>query len=144
MPQGADAVPMTLTGPAPIPEETQRFILLAIPSVPYLEALLLLRGTPQLSWDAAQVARRLYLHEKGAQGLLDQLHAADVVTAVGDGGGSFCYAPHSEHMRSMIDGLAEIYSRNLIGVSNLIHSKANAKARQFADAFIFRKPPEHN
>lgn len=144
MPQGAAAVPMTLTGPAPIPEETQRFILLAIPSVPYLEALLLLRGSPQLSWNAQQVASRLYLNEKGAQGLLDQLYAAGVVTAGGDGASSFCYAPQSEHMRAMIDGLAEIYSRNLIGVSNLIHSKANTKARQFADAFIFRKPPENN
>ena len=144
MPQGAAAVPMTLTGPAPIPEETQRFILLAIPSVPYLEALLLLRGSPQLSWDAEQVARRLYLNDKAAQGLLDQLYAAGVVSADGDGGSTFCYAPQSEHMRSMIDGLAEIYSRNLIGISNLIHSKTNMKARQFADAFVFRKPPEDN
>ncbi|MCC6070829.1 hypothetical protein ACFSQU_14935 [Massilia sp. GCM10020059] len=141
MPYGAAALPMTLTGPGPIPEETQRFILLAIPSVPYLEALLLLRGAPQLSWDAEQVARRLYLNEKGAQGLLDQLYAAGVVSADGS---SFCYAPQSEQMRSMIDGLAEIYSRNLIGVSNLIHSKANTKAQQFADAFVFRKPPENN
>lgn len=144
MPQGAAAVPMTLTGPAPIPEETQRFILLAIPSVPYLEALLLLRGAPKLSWDAKQVARRLYLTEKGAQSLLDQLYAAGVVTAGGDAGSTFCYAPQSEHMRSMIDGLAEIYSRNLIGVTNLIHSKTNMKAQQFADAFVFRKPPENN
>ena len=135
---------MTLTGPAPIPEETQRFILLAIPSVPYLEALLLLRGEPKLYWDAVQVARRLYLNEKAAQGLLDQLYAAGVATAGGNGGGSFCYAPQSEHMRSMIDGLAEIYSRNLIGVSNLIHSKTSMKAWQFSDAFLFRKSPENN
>lgn len=144
MPEGAAAVPMTLTGQAPIPEETQRVILLAIPSVPYLEALLLLRGAPKLSWDAVQVARRLYLNEKAAQGLLDQLYAAGVVTAGGDGGSTFCYAPQSEHMRSMIDGMAEVYSRNLIGVSNLIHSKTDTKARQFADAFVFRKPPENN
>lgn len=137
-------MPMTLTGQAPIPEETQRFILLAIPSVPYLEALLLLRGAPELPWVAVQVARRLYLNEKAAQGLLDQLCAAGVATSGGDGGSTFCYAPQSEHMRSMIDGLAEIYTRNLIGVSNLIHSKTNMKARQFSDAFVFRKPPENN
>lgn len=144
LPDNAAAVPMTLTGQAPIPEETQRFIMLAIPSVPYLEALLLLRGEPTLSWDAGKVARRLYLNEKAAQGLLDQLCAAGVVTAGGDDGRTFCYAPQSEHMRSMIDGLADIYTRNLIGVSNLIHSKTNTKAWQFADAFVFRKPPENN
>lgn len=143
MPERAASEPMTLTGPAPIPEETRRFILLAIPSVPFLEALLLLRGAPKLYWDAVQVARRLYLNEKAAQGLLDQLYAAGAVSAGGDGGSTFCYSPHSEHMRSMIDGLADIYSRNLIGVSNLIHSKLDTKARQFADAFVFRKPPEN-
>lgn len=134
---------MSSTGPPDMPAETQRFILLAVPSVPYLEALLLLRGAPQLSWDAKQVARRLYLSEKAAQGLLDQLYAAGAVTAGGAAPESFCYAPQTEHMRLMIDGLADIYSRNLIGVSNLIHSKTNMKARQFADAFVFRKPPEN-
>ena len=134
---------MSLPGPPEIPADTQRFILLAVPSVPYLEALLLLRAAPQLSWDAKQIARRLYLSDKAAQGLLDQLYAAGAVTAGGDGQGSFCYAPQTEHMRLMIDGLADIYSRNLIGVSNLIHSKTNSKARQFADAFVFRKSPEN-
>lgn len=144
MSEGAAAAPMTLSGPALLPEDTQRFILLAIPSVPYLEALLLLRGAPQLSWDAQQVARRLYLSDKAAQSLLDQLYAAGVVTAGSVVGGTFCYAPQTEHMRTMIDGLAHIYSRNLIEVSNLIHSKSNMKAQQFADAFVFRKPPENH
>ena len=133
---------MSSSGPPELSAETQRFILLAVPSVPYLEAMLLLRGAPQLGWDAQQIARRLYLSEKAAHGLLDQLYAAGVVSESGDGPGSFCYSPQTEHMRSMIDGLADIYSRNLIGVSNLIHSKTNMKARQFADAFVFRKPPE--
>lgn len=134
---------MSFRGPPDMPAETQRFILLAVPSVPYLEALLLLRAAPQLAWDANQVARRLYLSEKAAQGLLDQLHAGGAVTQAGDAPDSFCYAPQTEHMRLMIDGLADIYSRNLIGVSNLIHSKTNMKALQFADAFVFRKPPEN-
>lgn len=134
---------MSLPGPPDMPAEARRFILLAVPSVPYLEALLLLRAAPQSNWDAKQVACRLYLSEKAAQGLLDQLYAAGAVTPGGDGPGSFCYAPQTEHMRLMIDGLADIYSRNLIGVSKLIHSKTNMKARQFADAFVFRKPPEN-
>ena len=133
---------MNVTGPPAISEETRRFILLAVPSVPYLEALLLLRAAPTRCWDAGQVARRLYLNEKAAQGLLDQLHAAGVAAFGAGGPGRFCYAPQTGHMRSMIDGLADIYSRNLIGVSNLIHSTTNSKARQFADAFVFRKPPE--
>ena len=133
---------MSVTAPPDISEEMQRFVLLAIPSVPYLEALLLLRAAPLQCWDAAQVARRLYLNEKTAQGLLEQLNAAGIAAVSDESQGGFCYAPQTEHMRSMIDGLADIYSRNLIGVSNLIHSTTNSKARQFADAFVFRKPPE--
>lgn len=128
---------MTLHDKDSISEEMQRFILLAIPSVPYLEALLLLRSAPALAWDAAQVARRLYSNEKAAQGLLDQLHAAGVIEAAD--AGSFRYAPQGVHLRPMIDQLAAIYARNLIGVTNLIHSTTNIKARQFADAFVFRK-----
>lgn len=134
---------MTTSGPAPIPEATQRLILLAIPSVPYLEALLLLRGAPALCWDAALVGARLYLGEKAAQGLLDQLQEAGLA-APGATAGSVCYAPQGEHMRELVDGLAHAYCRNLIGVSQLIHSKSNAKARQFADAFVFWKQPEKN
>ena len=143
MPEHAEPVPMSVTGPIDITDEMQRFVLLAIPSVPYLEALLLLRAAPTLCWDAGQVAGRLYLNEKSAQALLDQLHAAGIAAVGADAQGSFCYAPQTEHMRSMIDGLADTYSRNLIGVSNLIHSTTNSKARQFADAFVFRKPPEN-
>nr|WP_229428277.1 hypothetical protein [Massilia soli] len=134
---------MSVTGPPHISEEMQRFVVLAIPSVPYLEAILLLRADPLLAWDAEQVARRLYLNEKAAQTLLDQLYAAGVATVGAGEERRFCYAPQTEHMRSMIDALADIYSRNLIGVSNLIHSTTNSKARQFADAFVFRKPPEN-
>jgi hypothetical protein len=130
---------MTLHDKDPIPEEMQRFILLAIPSVPYLEALLLLRSAPELAWDAAQVARRLYSNEKSAQALLEQLHAAGVIAADAGDALRFHYAPQSGDLRTMIDQLAAIYSRNLIGVTNLIHSTTNIKARQFADAFLFRK-----
>ncbi|UUZ48593.1 hypothetical protein LP420_38820 [Massilia sp. B-10] len=52
---------------APIPAELQRFVLLAIPSVPYLEALLMLRADPARAWDAALVAKRLYLSEPSAK-----------------------------------------------------------------------------
>jgi hypothetical protein len=39
----------------------------------------------------------------------------------------------------MLDRLAGIYARNLVDVTNLIHSKTSRKAQQFADAFKWRK-----
>ena len=62
-----------------LPQDLRRFILTSIPSVPYLEALLLLRAEPQRSWSAAEAARRLYLPEQRGTELLTELVSAGVV-----------------------------------------------------------------
>jgi hypothetical protein len=123
----------------PIPDELQRFILLAIPSVPYLEAILLMRSDPSLTWDAAHIARRLYLSDKVARGLLSELVGGGVIRHETQPPSRFRFAPQSAHLAAMIDRLAVAYSQNLIGVSTLIHSKMNRKAQQFADAFVWKK-----
>lgn len=127
--------------PAPIPEDVQRFILLAIPSVPYLEALLLMRGAPDRSWKASQIAQHLYLSENVGAGLLTELTATGVVSPDPQQPGCYSFRPQSKELREKIDSLAVIYSKNLIGVSNLIHSRSSKKAQQFVDAFIFRRKP---
>ena len=53
-------------GESQIPEDLRRFILNSIPSVPHLEALLLLRHDPQNTWNAPVIAQRLYIDEKSA------------------------------------------------------------------------------
>ncbi len=121
-----------------IPDDVRRFILLAIPSVPYLEALLLMRSHGPVGWRAGALASGLYLGEKAAAALLAQLHTAGVAEADPNDEGSFRYAPGKE-LAAMIDRLAEIYAVNLIGVSTLIHSTTGKKAQHFADAFHFRK-----
>lgn len=123
----------------PIPDDISRFILLAVPSVPYLEAMLLLRRENEQPWDSTRLARRIYVSESTAQTLLSELHAAGVLETVGQGALLYEYHPKSDDLDHMIGRLAEIYAKNLIGVTNLIHSKTDKKARQFADAFIWRK-----
>ena len=125
---------------APIPDDLKRFILLGIPSIPYLEAMLLLRSETAQPWDARQVAQRLYQNEKVAQALLAELHAGGVIEADDEQAQQFRYSPHSKDLRQMIDRLAEVYAKNLIGVTNLVHSSNNKrKAPTFANAFIWRK-----
>ena len=69
----ADPVPpMTASH---IPDDVRRFLLGAIPSVPHLEALLLVRAEPDEPWTAARLARRLYVDENGAARLLRDLDA---------------------------------------------------------------------
>lgn len=128
-----------------LPAEVRRFILTSIPSVPFLEAVLLLRGEPARAWNAAQLARRLYVSEGTAADLLGQLRASGIAAdgqgdAEGEGEGPNCarYAPEPE-LAARIDELAEVYARDLVGVSSLIHSRIDRRAQRFADAFRFRK-----
>ncbi|WP_019142843.1 hypothetical protein [Noviherbaspirillum massiliense] len=122
-----------------IPEDIIRFILLSIPSVPHLEAMLLLRREHSVQWDSKRVAQRLYMSEKAAHGLLTDLHAAGFLAQEDGEPPLYRYHPGTEGIREMIDRLADVYAKNLIDVSNLIHSKNSKKAQQFADAFIWRK-----
>jgi hypothetical protein len=126
--------------PAPIPENTRRFVLTSIPSVPFLEALLLLRAQPDARWTKAELARRLYTRDRVAQTLLEELcRAGMAVRCAPDATDCYCYQPSSEALRAMIDQLADLYSKHLVEMTLLIHSSLDRKAQQFADAFKWRK-----
>lgn len=115
--------------------DLRRYILASVPSVPYLEALLLLRAEPDRGWDAGQLARRLYVPERSAAELVAQLRETGV--AAGEGAG-VRYAPAAD-LAERLDQLAHAYATDLVTVTGLIHSRIDRRARQFADAFRFRK-----
>lgn len=123
----------------PIPDDLGRFILTSIPSVPYLEAMLLLRGEPATKWSSAQLARRLYLPEARALELLENLQAAGIAGEhPGADGAIYQYQPPPE-LAQMLDQVAQRYATDLRTVTNLIHSRVDRRAYQFADAFRWRK-----
>lgn len=129
-----------------IPDEVRRFILTSVASVPYLEAMLLLRAAPNEIWDGKRVAQRLYVCEKVGTDLLSALHEVGLLAirsqlpASGDAHApSFSYCPSTESLADIVDRLADIYSRNLIAVTDLIHANSGIKVQQFADAFKWRK-----
>lgn len=124
---------------ASIPEDTRRFILTSITSVPYLEAMLLLRNEPEQPWDSARVAQRLYLSETLAAQLLEELGSAGVLVMAEDATSSYCYRPASDELRRQIDRLADVYAKNLVEITALIHSSTNTIVQRFADAFKWRK-----
>lgn len=121
-----------------IPDDVRRFVLFAIPSVPYLEALLLMRSTPGQTWDAPGIAQRLYLSESKAAGLLAELGDAAFAQRNPNG---YRYCPQDAQMAGLLDSLAAAYARNLVEISRMIHSKTNDKPHQFANAFILRHKP---
>lgn len=120
-----------------VPADVRRFILTSIPSVPYLEAVLLLRAEPDHPWDASRLARRLYVPDRTAADLLDMLTAAGVATGE-EGVPSVRYAPGPD-LGLLIERVADAYASDLVAVTDLIHSRIDKRAQQFADAFRFRK-----
>ena len=123
-----------------IPEDLRRFVLTSIPSVPFLEALLLMRADPAQAWRRETLARRLYVREKTAEGLLADLCTAGIAVYCDDAGADgYRYAPADTGLRERIDRLADVYATHLVEVTHLIHSSLDRKAQQFADAFKWRK-----
>jgi hypothetical protein len=121
----------------PIPDDARRFLLSVIPSVPHLEALLLLRGSPG-PWPIPQLAGRLYIDAIAARALVDDLVVAGLATCSADG----CqYAPADAATATTVDAVAGLYAQRTVAVAELIHSTSDRKALRFADAFRLRKEP---
>ena len=119
-----------------IPTDIQRFILTSIDSVPHLEAILLLRGS-EGPWTAANMAKSLFITERKAEEILADLCKAGFSSV--DESGTFRYDPISEKLRETMDELSQIYPKNLVQVSHLIHGKLDRQAKSFGDAFKWKK-----
>jgi hypothetical protein len=123
-------------------DDVRRFILTSVPSVPFLEGVLLLRTDSSAVWDVHTVASRLYLSEQKAAEILDLLCAAGIAQPSAEipetPEKGFRYAPAPE-LGAMLDQVARVYAVALVAVTDLIHSRLDKRAQQFADAFRWRK-----
>lgn len=124
-----------------ISADIQRFILKSIDSVSQLEAILLLRSNPNQEWDAKTMSERLFVTEKKTENILADLSEKGMVSVTKDTA-LYRYEPRTKELQEIINRTADIYSTNLIKVTNLIHSKINKQAQDFGDAFKFRKEGE--
>jgi len=115
--------------------EVRAFLLACIDSVAELEALLLLREQPSRDWDAAALARRLYVGEAEAAKILEHLVHCELAAKEGSG---LRYHVRDAERRRLVDGLAESHAKYLVPLTRLIHDKSSG-IRQFAEAFKFRK-----
>jgi len=125
-----------------ISEDVRRFIL-ALPSVPHLEAILLMRRSVGASWQADALAKYLYITEEQAGSLLKDLCVAGICGFEPAAPARHFYRPDSAELAKLIDRLSDFYARNIIEVTNIIHANAqknhSKKIQQFADAFRLRK-----
>ena len=119
-----------------IPAEVSQFILDRIDSIAQLEAILLLRGSPDNWSETKVVAERLYIAEDNAQAVLDGLCQRGILLAMDVGKGSaYRYRPDTGELREMVDRLAYYYAKHLVPVSNLVHAKSRKRLEGFARAF---------
>jgi hypothetical protein len=120
--------------PDRIPENIRQFILEKIDTVAQLEGLLLFHANPDKHMDVQEIAKRLYIDEAEARLFLSQLALQGFL---GVDQSFYIYKPVSPALNAMTGELAKIYSRSLVPLTKLIHSKN--KVQKFADAFRMRK-----
>lgn len=114
-----------------------QFILDEIESVPHLEALLLIRNSRPRKWTVEDLSKRLYISREGIRILLDDLIRRKLLLV--DSADSTYYYGASEERDQVIGLVDETYRRQVVRVSQLIHSKPSAAVRDFARAFRFTK-----
>jgi hypothetical protein len=130
----------TFDGEPVVPLEVQRFVLDRIGSIAQLEALLMMRNAPDTWWPASSLAERLYISERACRGELEALTAQGLLFGRhGDIGWQFRYSPSTGELREFVDRLVYYYSKHLVVISNLLHSRPRTRLHEFAEAFSLKK-----
>lgn len=111
----------------------------SVPSVPYAEAVLLLKRSVGRALASGEVARALYVSDRVVVELLGLAAENGVLGQQEDG--AWRYQPRDEALAQAWDQFAACYAANLIGVTQLIHSGTHKSAQLFADAFKIRREP---
>jgi DNA-binding MarR family transcriptional regulator len=120
---------------APRKPEVDQFILEEIESVSHLEALLLIWRSRPKSWAPEDMAKALYVSSENTLAILRDLESRQLVS---NESGNYFYQSNLEG-DDLIEELDRVYRRELIRVSNMIHSKASPSVRAFARAFRLKK-----
>lgn len=128
-----------MSGGAPSSGEVNRFILDHIDTVPHLECLLLLWTQRPARMTAGEVAKRLYVGDEIARKILQDLRQAELIVAVSGDPTQFGYESSSDQRDSLLTGVESTYRRELVRITNMIHSKASPAVREFAKSFRLKR-----
>jgi hypothetical protein len=120
-------------------QELIQFILDHLDTVPHLEALLLIWQNPAIGWTADVLAGRVYVSAASARGILEDFRRKGVLTAEGQPELIYLFDPGWDAGRQLLPRLADLYRRQLVQGTKLIHSKGSNSVREFARAFQIKK-----
>jgi hypothetical protein len=121
-----------------IPDDVRQFIVDKIDSVAELEGLLLLSRNPETDWSIEDLAQRLYNGQEQTEMVMKHLCALGFLAVKKGPPLTYNFMPTSPRLAELVTRVAEIYSKYLVPVTNLIHSKPQTRVQQFADAFKLR------
>lgn len=111
------------------------FIRDHVRSVWALELLLLLRAHADRAWTAEALVGELRASTAIVAAALEQFERGGLILA--EDGGGYRYAPASDILRELCDGLEQIYRERPVAVINAIASPAD-RLQGLADAFKFK------
>ena len=113
----------------------EQFILDSIDTVPHLEALLLLFQSPATQWTVVELAARIYVNDKQAGGILEDLTRRALIVRVDQVPAKYQYSARTPEQDELLGRVASSYRTQLVQVTRFIHSNASGSVRDFARAF---------
>jgi hypothetical protein len=119
-----------------IAADVAAFIIEVMDSVATMEACTLSYRERSVCWSASEMAGRLYVDEARAKESLERLVRYGVLRFEN---GRYGYAPLDSELEALISCVVQTYDRQLIPVTNLIHSRVKPSITEFANAFRMRK-----
>ena len=121
-----------------IPSEVRDFILAKVDSVPQLEALLLVSTQPGVTWTEDRFCQALYIDRASSMNLVAELLRRGWIVASADSEG-YVFNKAWDPEGLFMEKLGHAYRTKLVRIATLIHSKASAAVRDFANAFDLKK-----
>lgn len=115
-----------------------QFILDHLETVPHLEAVLLIWQNQSTAWTPDVLSQRIYVSPAIGRAVLDDLTRVGMLRRGEDTSPVYSYAADWDS-RGILPRLAELYRRQLVQVTKLIHSKGSSSVREFARAFQIKK-----
>ncbi len=123
----------------PLPDDVRQFLLEHIDSVPQLEALLLAWEQSATSWDVESLARALYIEQSVAKSIINNMVRRGWMKRHVERAERFTFDSVWDPEGHFMTKLTATYRRHLVRVATLIHSRASAGVRDFANAFNLKK-----
>ena len=119
--------------------DVYEYILEQIDSVPHLEAVILLWNSRPVAWAPEELASRIYVPAERAAEILQDLIRQQLVQQTVASPPKFSYFPRNDEQNEWMFRVDTVYRREIVRISNMIHSKASPSVREFARAFRFKK-----